>query len=145
MSWIQKTLITLGAFWLSIWLSPILGWPLSKITRGITYPDTIFSAFAVGVMNSLDRALTAILAGVLVTVVVGGRKSELWTLIVAVLYLVYAPRVHWVLPQTGWDRIWQGVALVLPPVACIAAAFVTARLRKNRADPERVAEPSTPV
>ena len=143
MSWIQKALVTLGVFWLSIWLSLMVSWPLSKITRGITYPDTIFSAFALGAMNSLDRALTAILAGVLVTVVVGGRKSELWSLIVAVLYLAYAPRVHWALPQTGWDRIWQSVALVFPPIACVVAAIITARLRSKRSNAGDVAQPSS--
>jgi hypothetical protein len=143
MSWIQKTLITLGAFWLSVWASLIVGWPLGKITSRITYSDTIFSAFALGVMHSLDRALTAILAGVLVTMVVGGRKAELWSVIVAALYLAYAPRVHWVLPQTSSDRIWQSVALVFPPIACVVAAIITARLRSKRSNAGDVAQPSS--
>jgi len=142
MSRIQKILITFGVFWLSLWLATVLGWPLSKLTGGITYTDTIFNAFALGVVMSLDRTFAAILAGVLVTMVVTGRKSELWALIVAVLYVVDAP-VHyrWFHPATGWDRLWQSVDLLFPAVACIVAAAITARLRR-KGNTARVAQPS---
>lgn len=134
MSGIQKTLITLGVFWLSVWVAAGVGWPLSKVTNGLTYTDTVFDAFALGILNSLGRAIAAILAGVLVTIVVSGRKSQLWALILGILYLVDAPvRLHWSYPATSWDRLWQGVSLVFPAVACVAAVFVTARLRRNRA------------
>jgi hypothetical protein len=142
MSWIQKTLIAFGVFWLSLWLAPVVGWPLSKLTSRIVYTDTIFNALVLGVINSLDRALAAILSGVLVTVMVKGRKSEFWAFIVALLYLLTAPRYHWLIPTTGWDRLWQGVALIFPPIACIAAAFITAHLRRSRSNPEHMAQPS---
>ena len=136
MSRTQKVFITLGVFWLSVWVAAALGWPLSKLTNRITYADTIFSAIALGFMNSLGRTLAAILAGVLVTTVVGGRKSQFWALIVAVLYVVDAPvRLHWGYPATDWDRLWQSVSVVIPAIACILAAFVTARVRRKREQP----------
>jgi hypothetical protein len=142
MSWIQKTLIVFGTFWLSLWVAPVIGWPLDKLTSRITYTDTIFNALALGIFNSLDRTLAAILAGILLTVLVSGRRSELWAVIVAVLYLVNAPRLHWLIPATGWDRIWQSVAVVFPAVACMVAAVITARLRGKKGDAEPVAQPS---
>jgi hypothetical protein len=143
MSWIQKTLIAFGAFWLSLWVALVIGWPLDKLTNRVTYTDTIFNAFALGVINSLDRTLAAMLTGILVTVVISGRRSELWAIIVAVLYLlVDVHRFHRLIHPTGWDRIWQSVALVSPALACLAAAFITARFRRNRGKPERVVQPS---
>jgi len=134
MSGIQKILITLGVFWLSIWVAAAIGWPLGKVTNGFTYSDGIFDAFKLAVFNSLGRTIAAILAGVLITIVVSGPKSQLWALILGILYLIDAPvRFRWSYPATSWDRLWQGVALLLPAVACVAAAFVTARLQRNRA------------
>jgi hypothetical protein len=89
------------------------------------------------------RTVAAILAGVLVTLIVVSRKSELWALIVAVLYVVDVPvRHHWSSPATGWDRLWQSVDLVFPAVVSIAADFITARLRRNRGNSGSVAQPS---
>jgi hypothetical protein len=141
MSWIQKTLIAFGVFWLSLWVAPVIGLGLYRLTNRITYADTIFDALALGVINSLDRTLAAILAGVLVAIVISGRKSELWAVLVAVLYLLNAPRIHWVIPATAWDKLWQSVALVFPAVACIAAAFITAYFRRSRGNSDGTAQP----
>jgi hypothetical protein len=142
MSRIQTTFITLGVFWLSLWVAAAVAWPLSKLINRITYTDTIFNAFALGFMNSLGRTLAAILAGVLVTTVVSGRKSQLWALIVAVLYVVNAPmRLHLGYPATGWDRLWQSVALAVPAVTCVLAAFITASVRQKKAADERLEHP----
>lgn len=131
-------------FWslLVVALGSTTGWPLDKLTSRITYTDTLFNALALGVVNSLDRTLAAVLGGVLVTLVIRGRKSEFWALIVAVLYLLNAPRPGWVSPATGWDRLWQSVSMVFPAVACIVAAFITASIRRGKSKPEHVAEPS---
>jgi hypothetical protein len=143
MSWIQKTLIAFGAFWLSLWVAPVIGLPLDKLTNRITYTDTIFNAFALGVINSLDLTLAAMLTGMLVTVVITGRRSELWAIIVAALYLLDTRHFHGLIHATGWDRIWRSVALVFPAVACLAAAFITARFRRNRSNPDRGVLPNT--
>jgi hypothetical protein len=126
MAYVRNILVSFGVFWLSLWVAPVLGWPLDKLTNRITYTDTIFDALALGVINSLDRALAAILAGVLVTVVVKGRKAELWAVIIAGLYLLNAPRYHHLGPTTSWDRTWQDVAVVFPAIACVAAAAIAA-------------------
>lgn len=140
MSRVQNILISFGVFWLSLWVAGVLAWPLGKLNDGIVYGGGVLSALAMGVMSSMGRTLAAVLAGVLVTVVVASRKSELWALIVAALYVVDAPvRHHWGYPATAWDRLWQSVDLLFPAVACIAAAVVTARLRTKRSDTERVA------
>lgn len=141
MSWVQKTMISLGAFWLSLWvLAPLIGWPLHKLTDQITYSDTIFNALALGIINSLDRTIAAIFAGVIIAIVISGRKSAFWSIIVAVLYLPYAPHLHWVIPATSWDKLWQTVALLFPTIACVAAAFTTARLHKNGENLDRVSQ-----
>jgi len=140
MSVIRNILIAFGVFWLSLWVAALLGWPFSKLGDGIVYGDSMLSAIAMGVMSSLNRTVAAILAGILVTLTLDHRKSEFWALIVGVLYVIDAPvRHHWSSPASGWDRLWQGIDLVFPAVACIVTAFITASLRSGRHDPERPA------
>ncbi len=142
MTRIRNVLMSLGVFWASLWVARLLAWPFSRLNAGIVYGDSVLSALAMGVISSMGRTAAAVLAGVLVTVIVPSRKSELWALIVAVLCVVDAPvRHHWGYPASGWDRLWQGVDLVFPAIACIAAAVVTARLRGKRANTKRMAQP----
>ena len=100
---------------------------------GITYGDSMLSAVALGFMDSIGRTLAAILAGIIVTLVASSRKSERWSILVALLYVVDSRvRYHWYLPPTTWDRVSQITNFVFPGIACIAAAFVVARLRRDR-------------
>jgi hypothetical protein len=125
-------LISFGVFWLSLLPVAPLGWPFAKLNNGIVYGDGVQSSLAMGVMTSRGRTLAATLAGVLVTVI-SDRRSELWALIVAVLYGVDAPlRRQWFQRPTSSDRLWQCIDLVFPAVACIAGV-ITARLRRKRA------------
>lgn len=143
MSKAQNILISFGVFWLSLWVAAILALPLGKVNDGVVYGEGVFSAIAMGVMSSLARTLAAILAGVLVTAIIANHKSELWALIVAILYVVDAPvRHHWGAPATGWDKLWQSVDLVFPAIACIAAALITARLRRNRSNRKGRSQPA---
>lgn len=140
MSTVRNTLVSFGVFWLSRWIAVASAWPLSKFTDRIIYGESLLSALAMGIMNSMGRTLAAALAGALVTTAVASRKSELWALIVAVLYLADAPvRHHWNYPATSWDLVWQTTDLLLPAVACVAAAILTARLRRNRGHSQRAA------
>lgn len=132
MSKIQNILITFGVFWLSLWVATVLGWPVSKINNGMTYTDNALNALAFGIVISLDRTFAAIFGGVLVTLATTGRKAELWALIPAVLFVIETPHYRWAIPATASDRLWQGVAMVLPGLCCIIAAFLTARLRHRR-------------
>lgn len=132
MSRIQKFVTACGVFWLSLWIAPLVGWPLEKLTNRIIYTDTIANAFALGVVNSLDLAIAAAAAGISVTQVIVGRKPAFWSLIVGALYMADPPvRYHWGHGVSSWDRLWQAVALVFPAIACIAAAFITARVRRK--------------
>jgi hypothetical protein len=145
MTGIRNVLISFGVFWASLWVAGLLQWPLYKLVHinAIVRDETVLSGIAMGVLSSMSRTLAAVLAGILVTVVVSSRKSELWALIVALLYVVDAPvRHHWGYPATAWDRLWQAVDLMFPAIACIAAAVVTARLRGKKSNTERVAQPS---
>jgi hypothetical protein len=132
MSRIQNILISFGAFWISLWVGVLFGWPLDKLTNKLIYDETVLSALAMGVISSAPRTLGAIFAGMLVTVVVTGKRPALWALIVAALYLLDARvRYHWGYPAT-WDRLLQSVVLVFPALACIAAAVLTGHLREKR-------------
>jgi hypothetical protein len=143
MSRIQNILVCFGAFWASLWIAGLLAGPFGKLNDRVVYGDSVLSALALGVMSSMSRTLAAILAGIVVTVVVAGRRSELWALIVAVLYVIDAPvRHHWGYPATGWDHLWQSVDLIIPAVACMVAAVIRARLRGKKGDAEAVAQPS---
>jgi hypothetical protein len=143
MSRIQNILVSFGAFWVSLWIAGLLAGPFGRLNDKVVYGDSVLSAIALGIMSSLSRTLAAVLAGILVTVVISSRKSELWALIVAALYVVDAPvRHHWGPPATRWDHLWQSVDLAFPAIACVVVAIITARLRRNRSNPGRVAEPS---
>lgn len=135
MSKVKNVFICFGVFWASIWVAGLLQWPLIKLVNinALVRDETVFSGIAMGVMSSLDRTLAAIVAGIVVVMIVSGRKTELWALIVAALYVVDAPvRHHWAYPANSWDRLWQVIDLVFPAVACLVAAFITARLRRSR-------------
>lgn len=143
MTRLQNLFVSFGAFWLSLWLARFLAWPFAKLNDGIVYGDGVLSALGLGVMSSMGRTLAAVLAGALVTVIVASRKSELWALIVAILYVVDAPvRHHWGYPATGWDRLWQSVDLAFPAIACIVAAVITARVLGRRVNTGHVAQSS---
>lgn len=142
MSAVRNTLIAFGVFWISLWAARLWAGPLGILNEGIRYGDSVLSALALGVMSSMARTVAAILAGILVAVVVASQKSELWSLIVAVLSVIDAPvRHHWGYPATAWDRLWQSVDLLFPAVACTAAAVVTAHIRRKKRNAERVAQP----
>lgn len=140
MSRIQNVLTSFGAFWASLWIARLLGAAPDKLINAVIRDETVLSALAMGVLSSMGRSLAAALAGILVTLLIAGRKSWLWALIVAVLYVIDAPvRHHWGYPATGWDRLWQSVDLVFPAIACITAALIIARLRGKKRNTERVA------
>jgi len=134
MSKIQKLLISFGVFWASLWVAAVLAQPLGKLTDRIVYRDGVLDALAMGIMSSIGRAIAAAFAGAVITFVVPNRKPESWALVIAALYLVASPvRHHWGSPATTWDRLWQGVDLLFPAVACVGAAVVSARLHRRRA------------
>lgn len=133
MSTVRNILISCGVFWLSLLVAGLLIWPFSKINDGIIYGDGVLSAIAMGVMSSVARTIAAMFAGAFVTLIIPSRKPEGWALIVGVLYIIGAPvRFHWGNPATGFDRLWQGVSLVFPCLACFAVAVFVARLRRKK-------------
>jgi hypothetical protein len=134
----RNALISFGVFWLSLWVAWILQLPSSdRLINAVVRDETVLSALAMGVLSSMGRTVAVVLAGALVTVTVVSRRSGLWALLVAVLYVVDAPvRHHWGYPATGWDQLWQTVDLVFPAVACIAAAVITAHLQRKRSHPD---------
>jgi hypothetical protein len=131
---IRNILVSCGAFWVSLWVAELIGWPFDKLSNQIVYGDSIFSAIALGIVISVPKSIAAALTGVIVTMVVVSRRSEPWALFAAVLYVVtdVPVRHHSVYPVNSWDRTWQIVDWVFPAVACIAAAFFTARLREKK-------------
>jgi hypothetical protein len=132
MTRLRNVLISLGAFWLSVWMVVPFAWLFGKLNDRIIYGDSVLAAIAMGVMTSLGRAVAAGVAGWIVTLTTAGRKPERWAFIIAILHVVDARRYHWHLPPTAWDRLWQSVDLLFPAIVCIAAAFMTVRFRRAR-------------
>lgn len=129
---IRNLLIVFGIYWLSLWLAGLLGLSVG-ITHSHVYGENVFSAFYIGAFMSWERTLAAILAGVGATLIVPGRGSHFWALVIAALYAVdYRTRSHWVVPPTAWDSLSARIEHFLPVIACIVAAFVTAWLRTKR-------------
>ena len=132
MSKVRNALICFGLFWLSLWLVVPLSWFFSRFTDGIPHQDDIPGAISMGILMSLGRSFAAGLAGVLATLTVASKKPDRWAPLIAALYVIDAPvRHHWNFPATSWDRLWQGIDLVFPAIVCVAAAFVTSRLRQR--------------
>jgi hypothetical protein len=137
----RNLLISFGVFWLSLWPVGLLAGFFQKLNEGIRYGDSLYSGIAMGVMTSLGRTVAAIIAGVLVTLMAASsRKPERWAIVVATLYVLDAPvSFHWEAPPVLFDRLWQSVSLLFPAVACLAAAAITARLRRSSdASPDAV-------
>jgi hypothetical protein len=101
-----------------------------RLGNGIIYGSGRLDIIAEGVMTSMGRALAAALAGVLVVLFVASPKPQFWAFVVAALYVIRPPvHSHWVVTPTARDRSWQIVDVQWPAIACILAAFITARLR----------------
>jgi hypothetical protein len=133
--WVRNLLITLGAFWLSLQALVLFAWLFGRLNSRAIYGDGVLDAIAMGVMTSMGRAMTAALAAAIVALSAAGPKPERWAFIVAALYVVDVPvRMHWHLPPTAWDRLWQSVDLLWPAFACVVVAIVTARLRRKWGD-----------
>lgn len=131
MTALRNTLITAGAFYLSIWIALPLEFLIGKLNSRIIYDNTILAAVAMGVMLALGRACAAVFAGMFVTLTILGRKPERWSYLLAILYLsaVAQSRSHWHRPPEAWDIVSEAVRIVVPPIACLAAAFLTAWYR----------------
>ncbi len=136
MSIIRNILISCGVFYLSrAWIAPLLQWPFFRLNGKIIFSDSFLSAIAMGIWNSKVQTLAAILAGLLVAVAVVDRKPFRWALVVAALNIEAAlltmMREKWNIPPNAWDRVWQGVYVLLPAIACVVAAILTTHLRQR--------------
>jgi hypothetical protein len=142
MTALRNTLICFGVFWISTTVALPLGFLFSKLDRGIIYGDSILDALAMGVMLSLGRACAAILAGMFIALTGVGRKPERWALLLAILYVVDAPRHSPWQGLASWYRVCLSVPVILPAVACVCAAWITARTRPASQTPAPTGEPA---
>ena len=133
-SWARNFLITLGAFWLSLQVVVLFAWLFGRLNGGIIYGNSVPDAIAMGMMTSMGRAVAAALAAAIVTLAVASQKPERWAFMVAILYAVKAPTMHWQVPPRAWDRLEQSVDVLWPAVACVVVANITARLRRKWGD-----------
>lgn len=139
---IRNILIACGVFWLSLWVSPWFAIVFGKLNSKIIYDDVWYEAIAMGMMISMGRALAAVLACVVITLVVDARHPERWALIVAALYLIDSP-VHygqWHIVPTSWDQLWRAIDFVWPTIACVIAAMVMTRFSRTRTEAPTVSD-----
>ncbi len=130
-SWVRNLLISIGAYWLSYQPIGLVAWLTGKVTGGIIYGDSVFSAVAMGTMESMGRAVCAALGGAIIVLAANGAKPQRWAFVVALLYVASPPRYHWLRPPTAWDRVYQGAYLLWPAVVCVVVATLIARLRHD--------------
>jgi len=132
MAWFRNLLISLGAFWFSLEIGVLITIPLAMLNNGRIYHDGVLDAIAEGLMTSMGMALGAVLAATLVMLAVLSLKPQRWAFLVAVLYVTRAHgRHHWVVPPSARDRLWMGVDLLWPAIACLATTAVITRLRRK--------------
>ena len=135
---IRNILVAFGAFYLSLWTAPLFSWPFDKLNYRFTHTqDNLPSAVMMGVMISMGRAVSAMLAVAIVCVSADSETPERWAYIVAVLYVADASvrsfRVKWNVPPTVWDHLWIGVDRLFPAVACVIGAIVIAHFWRKKA------------
>ena len=132
---IRNFLVTFGAFWLSLWTVSLFSWLFGKLNEHFIYSDNVFSMVMMGVMMSMGRAVSAILAAAIVVVSADSEKPERWAYIIAVLYVVDAPVRYgrWYVSPTVLDRLSRGVDRLFPAIACIIGAVVIAHFQRKKA------------
>jgi hypothetical protein len=138
-STVRNLLISFGAFWLSL----MTVWPFvllfGKFTSRFIYGDGVLDAILAGAMESTGRTLAAIFGGLLVLIFADSAKKLRWAFIVPILYVLDAPfrSFHWKIQPTRFDRMWQGIYLIFPAIACAVCIAVVDHLRRLRTEPER--------
>ena len=132
---VRNILIAFGAFYFSLWTAPLFSWPFDKLNRHFTYSENLVSAVMMGVMISMGRAVSAILAAAIVYMSADSETPERWAYIVAALYAMDASVRYFRrnVPPTVWDRVWRGVDLLFPAIACVIGAIVIAHYRSEKA------------
>jgi len=132
---LKNILNAVGSYWLSTWAAAPLGALIQKFNNGVIYGDSILAAILLGVVLSLGRALAAAAAGICVTLVADGKKSEFWAIIPAALYATRLFRNNWQVPPTMWDHVMISVDRFFPAIVCVTVAFLVARFRRVRTTP----------
>jgi len=125
---LRNLLITIAMFWLSrqtvVPFTLLFGW----LGSGVAYHGALES-IAMGAITSMGRAVSATLAGAVVTLAVSSRRPERWGLVIAALYLVKPPTWHWHQPPSISDSLWQGANILWPVFACSVVTVLAGRWR----------------
>jgi len=134
---IRNILIAFGAYYLSLWTAPLFSWCFNGLSRHFSYTsESLLSAVMYGVVTSMGRAVSAILAAAIVGVSADSETPERWAYVVALLYVVDASlRYHWKwkVPPTLSDHLWLGVDRFFPTIACVIGTIVIAHYQRKRA------------
>jgi hypothetical protein len=138
-STVRNLLLSFGAFWLSLMTVGPFFLLFGKFTSRFIYGDGVLDAILAGAIESIGRTLAAIFGGLLVLKFADSPKKLRWAFIVPILYVLDAPfrSFHWQIPPTRFDRLWQGIYLIFPAVACAVCIAVVDHLRRTRSEPER--------
>ena len=129
MATLRNFLIAVGLYYLSTWLAI----PLSMVfPNAHVYGESPLDAIVLGAELGMGRAVAAACAGILVMLLVTGRKSERWAFVVAALYLILIRHSRSSGQLGAWDRMVFDVDIVFPAVLCVAAAYIVAHLQKKR-------------
>lgn len=136
---VRNLLISFGAFWLSLFAVGPLSFLLGELTTRITYGDGLIETVVMGSLDSLGRAVSAILGGLIVLKYADSAKPIRWAFLVSILYVVDAPVRYgrWHIPPTIRDRMWIGANFLFPAIACAVCIAVVDHLRRTHTEPER--------
>src|SRR5260370_37837787 len=110
---VRNILVAFGAYYLSLWTAPLFSWPFDKLNVHFTYLGSLLSAVMMGVMTSMGRAVSAIVAVAIVCVSADSETPERSAYIVAVLYVADASLRafpwQWNAPPTISEHLSVGV------------------------------------
>lgn len=133
---VRNLLICVGIYYLSRWVALPLAFAFGKLTQGRIYHGDFQSDFVAPLILHLHIALIAALVGALVIWLVDSSRPLLWSMFLALLYVVFGFfGYHWAHTPTLGDRVFEIVGAVFPGVTCLIGGIIASRLRRRAHTP----------
>ncbi len=128
----KNLLIGAGAYYLSQWVAPPLGFGFWKLTKGIIYRGDFAGAVLMPLVTQLPEALVAAGVGAAVAWLVESERPLRWAIFPALLYATFGYLgYHWVRPTPFIYRFAEVIGALFPAVTCVVGGIVAVRRRAS--------------